>query len=368
MSFLMQLIGVFSCQIVALTLSLFVMCFLIYNLLMSKLQNNPIIIKTEKLLKERLPSFAGYYFKSNRDIMTDSSLYAYALDLSQFFDYISKTTSVSVAEFNIKDFESITESQIENYMEYSRIVKVNGKERNISNSALRRRFAILHAFYNFYYVEGMINTLPTLRVSKPREMKKAPTIPSHDAINALIDYVTNGELPSKRQAAYQEQLRERDAAIIILLCCAGLKTTECTNLNITDLHFDEHYINISGRKYPHIKVSSYIEQAVSKYLAIRLDMIPVYEHDNALFLSISGTRICQRALQYMIKKYCTALFGKDNTIVAQNLCFSFKNQVYNSTKSVSVTSRLSGNHPMTIESIYEADLNERQSDATTLLY
>lgn len=368
MSFLTQLRGIFHLQIVALTLSLFVMCLLIYNLLMSKLQNNSIKIKTEKLLKERLPSFAGYYFKSNRDVMTDSSLYAYALDLSQFFDYISKTTSVSVAEFNIKDFESITESQIENYMEYSRIVKVNGKERNISNSALRRRFAILHAFYNFYYVEGMINTLPTLRVSKPREMKKAPTIPSHDAINALIDYVTNGELPSKRQAAYQEQLRERDAAIIILLCCAGLKTTECTNLNITDLHFDEHYINISGRKYPHIKVSSYIEQAVSKYLAIRLDMIPVYGHDNALFLSISGTRICQRALQYMIKKYCTALFGKDNTIVAQNLCFSFKNQVYNSTKSVSVTSRLSGNHPTTIESIYEADLNERQSDATTLLY
>ena len=287
MSFLTQLRGIFHLQIVALTLSLFVMCLLIYNLLMSKLQNNSIKIKTEKLLKERLPSFAGYYFKSNRDVMTDSSLYAYALDLSQFFDYISKTTSVSVAEFNIKDFESITESQIENYMEYSRIVKVNGKVRNISNSALRRRFAILHAFYNFYYVEGMINTLPTLRVSKPREMKKAPTIPSHDAINALIDYVTNGELPSKRQAAYQEQLRERDAAIIILLCCAGLKTTECTNLNITDLHFDEHYINISGRKYPHIKVSSYIEQAVSKYLAIRLDMIPVYGHDNALFLSIS---------------------------------------------------------------------------------
>ncbi len=335
---------------------------------MSKLQNNSIKIKTEKLLKERLPSFATYYFKSNRDVMTDSSLYAYALDLSQFFDYISKTTLISVTKFSIKDFESITESQIENYIEYSRIIKVNGKERNISNTALRRRFTILHTFYNFYYAEGMINTIPTLRVNRPQKTKKAPSIPSHDAINALIDYVMNGELPSAKQAAYQERLRERDAAIIILLCCAGLKTTECTNLNITDLHFDEHYINVTGRKYPHIRVSNYIEQAVSKYLAIRLKMIPVYGHDSALFLSLSGTRICQRSLQYMIKKYCTALFGKDNTIVAQELCFSFKNQVYNSTKSVSLTSKLSGNQPTTIECIYEADLNERQSYATTLFY
>ena len=174
---------------------------LVYNLLMSKLQNNS--IKTEKLLKERLPSFARYFFKSNHGVMADSSLYAYALDLSIFFDYICKAKAISVAEFNIKDFESVTESQIENYVEYSRMVKVNGKERNLSGSALRRRFAILHAFYNFYYVEGMIDTIPTLRVNRPKEMKKTPTILSYDDINKLIDYVTNGELPSTRQLAYQ---------------------------------------------------------------------------------------------------------------------------------------------------------------------
>ncbi len=366
MLFLKQLSHFFIFNFVALTLSLVVMWGMVYNLLMSKLQNNS--IKTEKLLKERLPSFARYFFKSNHGVMADSSLYAYALDLSIFFDYICKVKAISVAEFNIKDFESVTESQVENYIEYSRMVKVNGKERSLSGSALRRRFAILHAFYNFYYVEGMIDTIPTLRVNRPKEMKKTPTILSYDDINKLIDYVTNGELPSTRQLAYQKYLRERDSAIIILLCYAGLKTTECTNLNISDLHFDEHYINVSGRKYPHIKVSNYIEQEVSKYLAIRLDMIPVYGHDNALFLSMSGTRMCQRALQYMIKKYCTALFGKDKTIVAQNLCFSFKNQVYNSTKSVSLTSSLSGNQPTTIERIYGADLNERRSNASTLLY
>ena len=335
---------------------------------MSKLQNNTLRTKTEKLLKERLPSFARYYFKSNRDVISDSSLYSYALDLSQFFEYISKTMSVSVAEFNIKDFESVTESQIENFIEYSKIVNVNGNERNTSNATILHRFTVLNTFYNFYYTEGMINTLPTLRVNRPQKIKTAPNIPSYDAINALIDYVMHGELPSKKQASYQEHLRERDAAIIILLGYAGLKTTECTNLNITDLHFEEHYINVGGRKYPHIKVSNYIEQVISKYLAIRLNIIPVYGHDNALFLSMRGTRMGQRALQLMIKKYCTSLFGENNTIVAQKLCFSFKNHVYNSTKSVLVTSKLSGNQPVTIEDIYEADLEERQSNATTLFY
>lgn len=105
---------------------------------------------------------------------------------------------------------------------------------------------------------------------------------------------------------------------------------------------------------------------LSNYLNIRLSIIPRCGDDNALFLSLSGTRILQRSLEKMIKKYTTALFGETRTITANMLSFAFKNQVYNATQSVDITAKLSGSQPTTIEKIYIADIHERQAISLNL--
>lgn len=326
---------------------------------MSKLYDKSTQVKLNKVIKERLPSFAGSFFRANKDSMTELSLYAYSLDMAKFFEYIQLTKNIPVLDITIKDFASFTELDIENYMDYSKIAVVNGKERPRSNKSLRRRYAILHSFYNFYYITGVIDSIPTLRVIKPKEISKAPTILSQDRVNALIEYVMNGELNSKKKADFQAHLRERDAAIVLLLSYAGLKTSEIVNLNISDLYLEEKCIVIQGRKHSKICISDIISNSLSMYLSKRLEIIAQYGHDNALFLSIQCTRISDRSLQYMIKKYSTDLFGEENKLVAHDLTFYFRNTVYNSTHSLDKTAELSGCHTYSVYKVYKADIDEK---------
>jgi len=78
---------------------------------------------------------------------------------------------------------------IENYIEYSKCSSNNMKPR--SEAAVYRRYVILCSFYNFLYTEGVIESLPILRVSPPRYMKKAPIPPPKEDTARLLDFVSN---------------------------------------------------------------------------------------------------------------------------------------------------------------------------------
>ena len=332
---------------------------------MSKL-NNLTQIKIEKLIKDQLPSFAGAFIKAKRNCMKESSLHAYAFDLSAFFEYISKEKSIPVKEIGIDDFEDISASDIENYVEYSKQYFVNGTVKKRSDAAVFRRYIILKSFYNFLYSENMIDSLEILKASAPKPSKKAPIIPSQEENMALINFISNENLPSKHAAAFQAISRKRDVAIIALIICAGLKISECEKLNIDNLHLDEGYIIVNERRYPKITISDYVRQCISEYLVERIEMIPVYGEELALFLSIRGSRLSVRSIEYMIKKYSSTLFGNTKCIVGKDLHTSFRNQVYNMSKSLSTTALLSNCTPETLRIFYKAELNERTADTAQL--
>lgn len=298
--------------------------------------------------------------------MTESSLYAYAVDLAAFFNFVCESKGISIKEVSIKDFAAISEADIENYIESSRVYSFNGSIRQRSNYSLRRRFAILHSFYKYLYAEDMIDYAPTLKVTRPKYAAKHKVIPSDDDNERLIEYILNGELPSERASAFQEHFRERDAAIITLMVFMGLKASECVNLNICDLDLSRGTIYIVGREYPYLSISGLVLNRISSYLALRLDMIPEHGDAQALFLSLRGTRASLRSIQMMIKKYSSALFGDDKAVIGRNLSFSFINKVYSSSKSIAAASMLCGRSPETIATIYTADIRERLSKTTLL--
>jgi len=330
---------------------------------MSRLYKTTTKEKLNKTIQNRLPSFAEYYFRTNPKNMTESSLYAYSLDLTMFFEYIQLAKNIPVKNITIKDFEKITEEELENYMEYSKTYVVKGITKQRSEAALKRRFDILSAFYFFYYSQGMIRTLPNLRINRPKKRLQYHSYSSDDENLALLDYIMQGELNTERSKALQYAFRERDAAIVALMCYAGLKCSECVNLSLSDLHLEEKYIVIKRRRFPKVNLSDFVINLISSYLIVRLDKIPFYGSDDALFLSIQGTRLSERSIQLMIKKYTTALFGLDKKITAQSLATSFKNNVYNGTHSINITAALTGCQPCTLEKDYAADIDEILSTA-----
>lgn len=67
--------------------------------------------KINRILNERMPGFATSFFRARNNSMTELSLYAYALDISLFFDYLEDIKSIPVREITIRDFENITKEE-----------------------------------------------------------------------------------------------------------------------------------------------------------------------------------------------------------------------------------------------------------------
>jgi site-specific recombinase XerD len=331
----------------------------LYNLLMSKSYNVSVQDKIDKVVKTRLPGFSRKFFIDNRDQLTLESLYGYAIDLVAFFDYICDRNHYSIEEMSLKDFEAISEETLEDYMESCRVCDYYKDSRRRSVASLRRRYASLSSFYRFYYMNGLIRDLPIIRVIQPRLVKKRIPVPTTDTNMELIRYIATGTLPSQRASGYQCNIRTRDTALAILMICAGLKASDCKRLNIQDLHLDEGYITVKRSKNSrNIYISDFIATAVSDYLIERLEMIPEYGHDNALFLSLQRKRIAEDTVEKMIHKYTTALFGRDGRLCPKDLSMSFRENVFYETKDANLTAQLTGNAPITVINAYKADVND----------
>ncbi|SDI55514.1 Site-specific recombinase XerD [Pseudobutyrivibrio sp. 49] len=327
---------------------------------MSKLSSEEQLLyqKTENLVKTKMPAFAGIYFRTNEESMSAGSIYGYAIDMVAFFEFMSSRMSYSVKDMSIKDFESVTDALIEDYLIASQTCCLG----NRSIAAIRRRYAVLRSFYMFYYTQNLIDNIPILKVKQPKLVKQRNYMPSMEEKLQLLQFISEGTLPSTRASNYQKNTRKRDLAITLLLAGVGLKISECVMLNINDLHLDEGYIVVKSRNNNIVNISSSICIVLSQYLSERLGMIAEYGYDDALFLSLQRKRISQDCIEEFIKKYTTALFGESIKIAPKDLTLSYREDLFFDTKNIAFAADKCGCDPFTIFNIYKADILELQSN------
>ncbi len=321
-----------------------------------------IIEKLNMIVKKDLPDFASRYFKANMEIKAPRTLYGYALDLKSFFEYLD-SIDFKVNTMKISDMDKISPEIIENYLEFSESYHDgNGNVRKRSMAALKRRYSTLSSFFTFFYRLDIIDINPLNKVQPPvqdRFVTRSSTITQN---NSLIDFISQ-ETFDGIKGMNQLRTRNRDIAILMLIIGAGLKVSDCVELNIEDIHLDEKYITVNRRnKSKTVYISDKICQALTNYLTERMDMIPMYNDDSALFLSMRYQRVCIRAVQIMLKRYTEALFGEGNNLTAVALNLSFRNRVFDQTKSVKAVSDISGFDYTTIQQYYRPLIEEYESD------
>ena len=165
----------------------------------------------------------------------------------------------------------------------------------------------------------------------------------------LLEYVSKGDLPSESYMKYQNKLRSRDTAILSLIMGVGIKSSECVSLNIQDIDLENNCLTIRSRRNPNqVYFSPYIGEKLGFYLAERLEMIPFYGHDDALFLSLQMKRLGVRSVELLLKKYSSILFGDENTISPRDMRNAFKKNVFSTSKNLFVTAEITGNAASTL--------------------
>jgi len=161
--------------------------------------------------------------------------------------------------------------------------------------SISRKVAALRSFYRYLLREGKVALNPAELVQQPRCEKYIPVVLSADEMLAVLEVKFPDDAPGRR-----------DRAMIELFYSSGIRLSELTGLNLSDLHFQEGLIKVrgKGRKERIVPVGGPARGAVEAYLLKRQSLWKEGTEDDrqALFLSTRGKRMNPRGVARVVER------------------------------------------------------------------
>ncbi len=276
-------------------------------------------------IKEAIAKYL-HYLKYTRNA-SPNTIRSYEHDLRQFLDYLTPrgTTPPSLQE-----------------VRHPLIREFLGRlhDLRLQKSSVARKLAALRSFFKFCVREGWLNENPGRLVATPKLPKRIPTVLSAEEINAFLDQMASenwserargasakarrGRAPRRRPGSEEDEARlllRRDRAILELLYASGLRVSELTGLNLSDVDREEQMLRVrgKGRKERVVPYGAKAAAALDAYWPVRTELLYAaarrptpgkaskptdYE---AVFLNFVGRRLTSRSVGRVVKKYASLM-------------------------------------------------------------
>lgn len=201
----------------------------------------------------------------------------------------------------------------------------------------------LRSFYKFLLLEDIIKEDPTELIELPKINRKLPdTIELHD-IEALINAIDLSKPDG-----------HRNKAIIETLYASGLRVSELCDLSISNLHFDEEYINVTGKgnKQRLVPIGHSAMHSINLYrehTRSKLKINPKYA--DILFLNRLGGKLSRIMIFYIIKDLA-AKIGLQKTISPHTLRHSFATHLIDGGADLRAVQEMLGHSSIITTEIY----------------
>lgn len=286
-------------------------------------KENEIFLKCQAIEGE-LPSFMRSYFAYLRGNVLPMTRLSYLHEIKFFLNYLINETDLTKADDTRKikadEFNEITAADINLFIDYCRRYVVDdGKTVTMyenGNKTLARKKSSISVLFKQLYRDGIIDKNITdafdpIRVPKPgeREIKAL----QDDEVMIMLDAVTTGMGLTEHEKKYWEKTKLRDKAILTIFVTYGLRLSELQQLNVSSFNFSRGEFKIYRKrgKESTMPVNRSIEMVVKDYIKNeRSHITPATEGDeDALFLSMQGKRITERAIRELVKKYTSIAMG-----------------------------------------------------------
>jgi integrase/recombinase XerC len=184
----------------------------------------------------------------------------------------------------------------------------------LEKSSIARKLAAIRSFFKFAVRQGLVVRNPARMVATPKLPKRIPSVLSAEDLNAFLDSValgperTSGRRRNPSAIDSRRMMVKRDRAILEMLYASGLRVSELTGLNLADLDRKELMLRVRGKgsKERIVPYGSKAEQALEAYQPLRHEILRKAGgrgDRQALFLNHLGTRLTQRSVARLVKKY-----------------------------------------------------------------
>jgi integrase/recombinase XerD len=199
----------------------------------------------------------------------------------------------------------------------------------------------IRAFYKFLLIEGEIEENPASLIESPKIGLKLPEVLSVMEIDTMIEQIDL----SKPEG-------HRNKAIIETLYGCGLRVSELVNLRLTDIHYGEGYVIVTGKgnKQRLVPVSGKALKEIDIYKQDR-NRLPVIHDQNILFLNRRGSRLT-RAMIFTIIKDLAAKAGIRKKISPHTFRHSFATHMIEAGADLRAVQEMLGHESILTTEIY----------------
>ena len=286
-------------------------------------KENDIYMECEDIQKE-LPSFLRSYFIYLKGNVLPMTRLAYLHDVKFFFNYLIKETDLTESEdtkhITSEELNNIEAADVNLFIDYCRRYRVDdGKTVTMyenNNKTLSRKKSSVSVLFKQLYRDGIIERNITdgfdpIRVQKPgeREIKAL----QDNEVMVMLDAVTNGTGLTDHEKIYWEKTKLRDKAILMLFVTYGLRLSELQQLNVSSFNFTRGEFKIYRKrgKESVMPLNRSVVMAVTDYMITERKAVIAQNSasEDALFLSLQGRRITERAIRDLVKKYTSIALG-----------------------------------------------------------
>jgi integrase/recombinase XerD len=259
--------------------------------------------------------------------LSDNSVEAYLNDVYKLENYFSeKGTDISPSHVSYADLKEFL-------IWYGR--------NNTNTRTQSRVLSGLRAFFRYLLIEGEIEDNPSSLIESPKIGLKLPEILSLEEIQSILAVIDL----SKPEG-------HRNKAIIETLYGCGLRVSELVNLRLTDIHYKEEYIVVTGKgdKQRLVPIGSLALKEIDHYKKDR-ESLHVITDQNVLFLNRRGKRLT-RAMIFTIIKDLAGKAGIRKNISPHTFRHSFATHMIEAGADLRAVQEMLGHESILTTEIY----------------
>ena len=211
--------------------------------------------------------------------------------------------------------------------------------RGLSPSTIRRRLSAVRTFCRYLLREKHIRKNPVGSVGAPKGAKRLPENLDADRMAKLLEIPGDGPIVA------------RDRAILELLYSSGLRLSELTGLDVTDVDMADATVRVTGKgaKERVVPVGRYALEALAAWHRERGQLAGSGEP--ALFVSKRGGRLRPRSVQARVD-YWAKRQGIDTRVYPHLFRHSFATHLLESSHDLRGVQELLGHANISTTQIY----------------
>lgn len=275
-------------------------------------------------MNDRLINDFKNYLELERNYSNNTSL-SYVKDVTLFSDFIKK------------DLLLVDKKDIEKYI----------RSLNKSSKTISHIISSLKSFYNYYMRMGNIKSNPTDEIDRPKIEKKIPEFLTLEEVSSLLNFEVNNEFEA------------RNKAILELLYSSGLRISELTSLELSNIDLDECLVRVMGKgsKERIVPLGDYAIDALKDYIYFYRPMLNK-NNSSYVFLNNRGGVLSRQFIFKVIKEECIKK-GIRKNVSPHTLRHTFATHLLKNGADLRIIQELLGHENLSTTQIYTHLTNDK---------